>query len=525
MDPQILSSSWVEPAGPVHPALIKLSTLDNLTAPVYPSPTQFFPLKPDADPRQLYEDCKRGLARYIYQQPHLAGRLIKDETRRNSIEIPPAPHAGASFEYYDHRAVKDMPSYEELRKFGWPFADGDQDGLSKLRPNPFPSAQTGDPVIIPRFNVIRGGIVLTMSISHAMCDLVQFLDFMKSWARNTRAIANARTKNQPEPPLPQQLAAHLLDRSRLMSNVQTEHDLDKLVARAENLPQWTMLDPRDPEEMGKTIEGIFTKARLTDHDLVNSAEDELRRLSICVWTFPESSIKNLKLVAQSVLPRGAKLSSIDCLTGFTWQRFSAAKWAPGMPGPEPIPETTRIVYVGSVRTRLTPPLPLDYLPACVDLFPADMETEDFACASPEALAKAATSIRSSNNNWSEEVFREMLEVAQMHPMSPGIVPKGPVDVFTTDHTRLSAAVLEDWGPDLGRCEAYREPYFGRVPPHGEITLLPKWHNGEVSVMFAGEAVVMERLRNDKDMNAMASCQFIMNDFIKTIAKRRRSSKL
>ncbi|KAK7431296.1 hypothetical protein QQZ08_002067 [Neonectria magnoliae] len=525
MEPPTLPSSWVEPAGPVHSALIRLSTLDNLTAPVYPSPAEFFPLKPDADPRQLYEDCKRGLARYIYQHPHLSGKIIKDETGRNWIEVRPAPYAGASFEYHDHRDDKDMPSYDEFRRFGWPFADGDQDGLRKLRPEDFPSAQTGDPIIIPRFNIIKGGIVLTMSISHAMCDLVQCLDFMKSWARSTCAVANARTKNQPEPPLPQQIAAHLMDRSPLLPNVQTEHDLDKLAARAANLPHWTMLDPRDPEKMVMMIEGIFTKARLTEHDLAKSSEDELRKPSVCVWTFPESSIKRLKLVAQTVLPADAKLSSIDCLTGFAWQRFFTAKWAPGLPGLELIPETTRIVYAGSVRPRLTPPLPLDYMPACVDLFPATIKTNDFTCASPEALAKAATVIRSSNNNWSEEAFRGMLEVAQMHPMNPGVVPRGPLDVLVTDHTRISTAVFEDWGPGLGRCEVYREPYLGRVPPLGEITLMPTRHNGEVSVMFAGEAVVLERLKNDNDINAIASCQFIMDDFIKRAGKHRCSSKL
>ncbi|KAH7137875.1 hypothetical protein EDB81DRAFT_886257 [Dactylonectria macrodidyma] len=310
-----------------------------------------------------------------------------------------------------------------------------------------------------------------------------------------------------------------------MPNLQTEHDLDKLAARAANIPHWTMLDPRDPEKMSKMIEGLFTTARLTDHDLANFPEDKLRELSVCVWTLPKSSIETLKLVAQRASPGHVKLLSIDCLTAFTWQRFFAAKWAPGESGPEPIPETTRIVYAGSVRPRLTPPLPFEYMPACVDLFSVVAKTEEFASASPEALAKAAAMIRSSNNNWSEVVSREMLEVAQMHPMNPGIVPRGPLDALATDHTRLSTAVLEDWGPGLGRCEAYREPYLGRVPPRGEITLLPRWHNGEVSVMFASEAVVLERLRNDKHMKAMASCQFIMDDFIKMVAKHRRSSKL
>jgi hypothetical protein len=525
MDPKTLPSSWVEPARPVRPSLIRLSALDNLTAPVYPSPTEFFPLKPDADPRQLYEDCKRGLARYLYQHPHLSGRIVKDETGRNSIEIPPPPYAGVNLEFHDHRDIKEMPSYEEFRKFGWPLADGDQDGLGKLRQKVFPSSQTGDPIVIAQFNVIKGGIVLHMSVAHAICDLVQCRDMMGSWARNTCAVATARTKNLPEPPLPQQVAANLMDRSPMTPNVQIEHDLDKLAARAANLPHWEMLDPRDPEKMGKTIDGLFTKARLTDNDLANFPEDKLRQMSSCVWTFPQSSIKTLRLLAERASPKDTRMSSLDCLTAFTWQRYFAAKWAPDSPGAEPIPTTTRIVYVGSVRPRLTPPLPLDYMPACVDFFPVTAQTGDFTSAAPETLAKTAAMIRSSNNSWSEEAFHEMLEIAQMHPMNPGVVPKGPLEALVTDHTRLSPAMLEDWGPGLGRCEAYRSPYFGREIPGGEITLMPGHGSGEVNVMFAGEAVVMERLRNDKKMNALASCQFTMDDFVKRVAKDRRSSKL
>ncbi|KAF4447668.1 hypothetical protein F53441_8814 [Fusarium austroafricanum] len=524
MTQQLLDTSWVEPAGSVSPALIELSAMDNLTAPVYPSPALFFPLKPGVDPLDLYHDCKRGLARYLYQHPHLSGKIVKDATGRNSIEIPPAPYAGANLGYHDHRDEKEMPSYNEFRSFGFPFADGNRDGLSKLCPENFPSVQTGDPVIIPRFNVVRGGIILTTSVAHAMCDLVQCIDYIKSWAANTRAVSNARMRNEPEPPLPEQVAPHLVDRSPMMPNIQTEHDLDKVAARAANLWHWTMLDPRDPKSMGSTLDSLFTTARLTDCDLASSDEAKLRQPSASVWTFPKSSIQILEIMAQKGSSGKTRLSLIDCLTAFTWQRFFEAKWAPNQPGPEPVPETTRIVYAGSVRPRLTPPLPLNYMPACVDLFPVTAKTKGFHVCSPRSVAKAAAKIRNSNNNWSESTFRDMLEVAQMHPFSPGIVPNGPLDALTTDHTRLGAAASEDWGA-LGRCEAYREPYIGRTPPLGEITFLPRWHNGEISVMFAGEAIVMERLRDNEKMNAAASCQFVMHDFPRTAKKVKRPSKL
>jgi hypothetical protein len=102
IDPPILSSSWVEPMGSVYPFLIRLSVLDNLTIPVYPSPTEFFPLKPDTNPRQFYKDYKYSLARYIYQYLYLSGRIVKDETEYNSIEIRPTLYTGVNFEFHDH---------------------------------------------------------------------------------------------------------------------------------------------------------------------------------------------------------------------------------------------------------------------------------------------------------------------------------------------------------------------------------------------------------------------------------------
>ncbi|KAG9497327.1 hypothetical protein J7337_012122 [Fusarium musae] len=486
-----MSDSWVEPASSLQPSIVKCSALDNLTASVYPSPTHFFPLRPGTDPRQLYDDCKQGLSRCIYEHPHLAGIIRKDETGRYAIEIRDAPHAGTNFWYRDHRRDSDVPSYNELKINGWPFGDGEEDGLGKLRPEDFPCVHDGDPVIAPQFNVLKGGIVLTMSITHVIGDLVQFMDFLRSWSQNTSAIATARLNGQPVPPLPQQISAALIDRSLLTPDVDLEEDLDKLAACARKLHHLDMLDPRSPEQVADKVSNLFTKARLTNDDL--------------------SSIKQLQRMIQEVLPNGSKVSSTDCLTSFAWNRLFGAKYAPGLSGRDPLPETSKIVFAGSIRRRLTPPLPNNYMPACVDLFPVSVSTRDFISPDPKTLAHAAMAIRHSNNAWSEETFREMLEIAHSHPVNPGLIPKGPIDALVTDHTRASAAMLSSWGPELGSCEAFREPYLGRIPPHGEITLLPRWNNGNVDVMFAGEAIVMERLRRDRLMSQMATCQFVMGD--------------
>uniref|UniRef100_A0A0C4DIV8 Trichothecene 3-O-acetyltransferase n=1 Tax=Fusarium oxysporum (strain Fo5176) TaxID=660025 RepID=A0A0C4DIV8_FUSOF len=104
---------------------------------------------------------------------------------------------------------------KSVKDNGWPFGDGEEDGLSKLRPQDFPYVQDGDPIIAPQFNVVKGGIVLTMSITHVIGDLVQFMDFLRSWSQNTSAIATARLNGQPVPPLPQQISSDLMDRSLL----------------------------------------------------------------------------------------------------------------------------------------------------------------------------------------------------------------------------------------------------------------------------------------------------------------------
>ncbi|KAJ6786418.1 hypothetical protein PWT90_04040 [Aphanocladium album] len=524
MAAQEIPTSWVQPAGPVTPCLIQLSALDNLTARIYPSPTFFFPLQPDVEPRKLYEACARGLARYMYEKPYLAGIHKTDDTGRTSIEILPAPHAGANLPYCDHREIRGMPSYSELKKFGWPFADGSRDGLSALRPDnfPFPMFKTGDPILIPQFNILRGGIVLVLSISHAMGDLVQCKDFMQGWARHTNSVAISWVTGEPEPPLPAQVASQLIDRSPLSPVVETEYDIEKLASKARDIPHWSLLDPRDPEEIGRQVEELFNRARLTDQDLSIHSEDVLRESSVSIWNFPKDSLAKLKSTALGVLGDGARLSTVDCLTSFTWQRLFAAKWAPGMSGPSSVPKKTQIVYAGSVRTRVN--VPVDYLPACVDLFPVSEDTAEAATASPQNLARMATLIRGSSNSWSKDGFMQLLETAQMHPMNPGLIPKGPLDALVTEHTRLRGALLEDWGPGMGHCEAYREPYLGRLIPPGEITLLPTL-NGDVDVMFAGEAVMMERLKHDPQLNSLASCQYSLGDVTRRVAKDRRASAL
>ena len=66
---------------------------------------------------------------------------------------------------------------------------------------------------------------------------------------------------------------------------------------------------------------------------------------------------------------------------------------------------------------------------------------------------------------------------------------------------------------MGKPAAFREPYLGRLIPAGEMTMLPRWENGDIEVMIAGETVTMERLSLDAMMNKASKRQFIKHNVL------------
>jgi hypothetical protein len=116
----------------------------------------------------------------------------------------------------------------------------------------------------------------------------------------------------------------------------------------------------------------------------------------------------------------------------------------------------------------------------------------------------------------------MLALSQRTPMSPGFMPRGPIDLLCTDHSRVPSVRTNSWGPALGSPIAYREPYLGREPPAGEITVLPRCENGDLEVMVSAERVVMGRLVEDGDLRRWGVRQFVMHDVVEE--KRRRDGR-
>lgn len=210
---------------------------------------------------------------------------------------------------------------------------------------------------------------------------------------------------------------------------------------------------------------------------------------------------------------------MDCLTAFLWARFFAAKYVSDS-DLERAPARSELVYAGDVRRRMSPPMHPSYMGACVDLFRVQASSTTLLGSSSDDIATLGSAIRQSNGEWSEEEYMALLSLSQRTPLSPGFVPRASIDLLVTDHTRVASVTTADWGPGLGACTAYREPYIGRTPPAGELTMLPRRSNGDIEVMISGEKITLLRLAKDEEMKKASKCLFITHDVPEEILKRR-----
>ncbi|TKA30632.1 hypothetical protein B0A50_02352 [Salinomyces thailandicus] len=509
-------SAWVEPIRPLKAEVVFCSAVENLCARVYPVPVVFFPRKPGDNVYTHFEYLRQGLSRVLYEIPILGGIIRTDERGANSIEIPEAPHAGTRFHFQDLSEDPDFPTYDHLARTGFPFADGVDDGLERFRPDPFPAAQDGDPVVVVQLTSVKGGIALYCAYSHLIGDLVVGRDILLRWAINTRAITEAALARQPPPPVFPQYPEALMDRSPLIPKVPGHLTVEEIKSRGGNLANFKPLDPTDVVGTMAELQNMMPKAFVAPNAVDD--EDRLRSPTVGVWRFPQAQLKAIQKGAQESAPKGEKLSTMDAFTAFLWQRFFCAKYAIGSSDSE-APKQSTCCFAGDVRRRLNPPLPANYLPAAVDIFRATLPSEQLAPSNATAaLGTVSLKLRQVNDTWDREEYKTLIELVHRAPINPSFIPRGPMDLLITDHSRASAIWASDWGPGLGKPAAFREPYLGRLIPAGEMTILPRQENGDMEVMIAGETVTMERLSADGPMCKMSQRQFIMHDVLEEAKK-------
>ncbi|KAI7268676.1 hypothetical protein KC345_g7631 [Hortaea werneckii] len=504
-------SAWVEPVRTIQPETVQCSAVENLCARVYPSPVCFFPLQPDDGAYQHFRHMRQALSRVLFEIPILSGIIRVDARGANSVEIPEAPRAGTRLHFRDLSQDAEFPTYDQLAQTGYPFADGEGDGLKELRPDPFPGAQDGDPVVVPQVSLLKGGIAVYCAYSHLVGDLVIGRDIVVRWAANTRAIAEAAASAKSSPLVEPQFAPDLMDRSHLIPKNSDMLSIEELQQRGNTLGGFKPLDPTDVAGTMAELQNLMPKAHIPPaavHD-----EERLRETTVGVWHFSMKQLKEIQAMAQQSAPCGTKLTTMDVFTAFLWQRFFCAKYG-GRDTDGSMPEESTCCFAGDVRRRLDPPLPQNFFPAAVDIFRAKLGSEELLPSDQASgLGKIATVLRQVNDNWNREEYLTLIELVHRSPQLPCFIPRGPMDLLITDHSRAASIMSTSWGPGLGKPAAFREPYLGRSIPAGEMTILPRWENGDIDVTIAGETVIMERLSSDAMMKKASERQFIKHDVI------------
>ena len=500
--------AFVQPAKPIKSIQFNCSAIENLCARVHHSVAQFFPIRSSANVEQIFYDLKQGLSLVMSEHPIIAGTLRQGERGEFSVEIPPAPHAGAYFHFSDTSNDSRFPSFSELQQCGFPYVDGDLDGLKEFRPDPFPTNEEGQPTFVTKICHVRGGIVWTGSISHLISDLALGTAVMTSWAKYTKQVTEAAGKPVA---IPRQLPWP--DRKRLLPAVESLLEIEEIGALNKTLKPYTVIDPTDPEKMIDDIENVFVKAYVTEEN-----PDQLEYFmepTSGIWRFTPSKLRALTDAVRRVDP-GVKLSSFDIVTAFIWQRLCMAKRG-NRRGNEP--QTAQIVTAINVRHKLSPPLPATFLGACVDLVRVCVDRDVLEPQQDQwkGISGIAKRVREFGTAWSEADYMELLEISLRTPMCPGLIPRGPIDMLVTEHSLFGLGLRADWGGELGCSVALREPYISRETPRGEVIILPRQPNGDLEVIISAEEIVLERLMEDVEMSTVCENVCVRHNVLESFA--------
>ncbi|WPG98195.1 Hypothetical protein R9X50_00098200 [Acrodontium crateriforme] len=506
-------STFVEPAEPLNSRTVACSAIENICAQVHHTLALFFSIDEDSDALIHFEYFRQGLSRALCHSDLWAGTLQKDARGAFSIHVPKAPNAGVRFHYRDVSRDHTFPSFADFKKAGFPYADGNLDGLSQLRPEDFPVSESDNPTFVTQLTHIKGGLVLSSSFSHLVSDVIRARDFLVEWANQTK-LASEGVMSLPAP-----FPSSISDTSRLSPTPTGPSDFESLQEKAKDLPNFKVMDINDPVGTVSELQSFQPKAHIGPCS--EQQEDFLREPISGAWRVLRS---DAEAIADFARKSGGRLTYMNVLISFLWSRLFVAKY----PNAETQPNETTILNAINIRNRLSPPLPHNYQGAAVDLLRATVPSKFMGAIvsasgdESNKLAEVAIALREANGEWSEKQFMTLLEVIQQTPISPGVIPRGPIDFLVTDHRGFQPLVEASWGPSLGQCEAFREPYIGRAIPTGEIELMPG-PKGEIHVLISAERVVLERLSSDTEMRRFSRRLFLAHDFVKSTQKAGRMS--
>jgi trichothecene 3-O-acetyltransferase len=428
-----------------------------------------FSLESEVDHWQVFDELKSALAHTICEFPWICGQVGPEVADPTSGKVEVVDGDGGVHLKFNELTGTDaqFPSFEELKACSFPLSKLSSTDLSPIGVMP---TEQYNPVFAAQANFINGGLLLTVCAHHSVCDATGFHTVLQTWAQMVTAVRHGSS--------PITVDQVVNERHRLMRG--------SAGGVVEDFPEYILAPtPRK------------TKNDVLSHQLAETPF-KMPEMTAHIFRVTASALAALKHAASAY-------SSNDALNALFWRHVTLARIAAAGDGTGTISSDTEtaLMYAVNVRSKFSPPLPLNYTGnASVANVTKKMSIAELT--SVHGLAAGATAIRASVNrsNTPDRLSKMIgLIASRSDPTDFKFAYNGFLgpDLSSTSWTDLTVYESE-WG-SLGRPQAFRVPGEGS---DGAVMVLPRLPDDSLEVLVALETNVMHNLIADKEFGQWAS---------------------
>ncbi len=467
----------------------RLSIIDSLMPRLYIRQMHCFP---STDPL-ISEILKDGLRETITSIPFLAASVIKCSSQKGALKMG-GPFSTIDEIFSCHEHLEGM-NYSALKEASFPLEPLNASFLSPLLPAP-PVPEPA-PVMRVRMTRVERGFILYICIHHCVVDVNGLAALLKVWAAHCRNTSDKEVLVDPD----------CLDRTALLGSSKVSSSVR---------PAEIWYRPRY-RPTGKEISLLFTSLNRTLRSCLIKCLVPLAPVpstpdsETALYYFPAKTLKELKVeVLKHAVAAGVEwLSTNDILSALVW---SAAMQARGTSWQPNIQSRSTVGMSVDIRGRLEPPLPNSYIGNAIGICWVTISRKSLLSAadpaSPQALAKVATSIRKSLSGVDNARMRNLVAYVEGQQDLTKLSWGSPTTDFMVTTWAGQDSYGLDWGEVIGKCEAIRArklaitDYCVILPRHPSQGC-DEASSGGLEVMISLRSDRMRRLQAGKLMNAFA----------------------
>ncbi|KAI0852772.1 transferase family-domain-containing protein [Daldinia vernicosa] len=431
-----------------------LSPLDKLMPRGYVRQMFCFPSTHAAD---TINTLRMGLKGVVNDVPYLlSGVLISEDGKHIYLS---SPYQTLEDLYYE-QDLSDTLDYAVIEAQNFPPSAFTAPGI--IPPHTQPPFPNPAPVFRASVSLVKGGFILCVAVHHCTTDITGFGALLKIWASRCRTGASVVAGFDQS----------WLDRGALIERHST---LD--VTAPPSMPR--LLHVRGPDDY----------ARLAGPTSFSSND-----LRTGIYFFSQTKLQAFKhVVNEHIASQGNAgwVSSGDILTALLWSAILVAEsnTTTAQEG------TNTIGFPVNFRSRLSPPLPSDYLGAAFVMAAATASRTDLISLGTGAassgdhvlldstsiskLAQIASTIRASLRSVDEQSVRDTLTYLYAASSNHPPITLGPRHDGISIVSWADQGVYElDWGDTVGRCGAVRLPKLANKRYPIVLPRIPSSSNGD-----------------------------------------------